>query len=190
MTPWLTPPTGAAASRAATLAAALPRIETERLILRAPGLADWPALEPIWTTPRSRHIDGPFTAEEAWLDFTQAVAGWLLRGYGPLTIAGKADGAVLGLIVLGFEYGDPEPELGWLLTAEAEGRGYATEAARALLPEALALLGPGRFVSYVDPANPRSARVAQKLGASRDPAAEAALAAAGPSQVWRHGGAA
>jgi RimJ/RimL family protein N-acetyltransferase len=83
-----------------------------------------------------------------------------------------------------------EVDEGRLLTAEAEGRGYATEAARALLPEALALLGPGRFVSYVDPANPRSARVAQKLGASRDPAAEAALAAAGPSQVWRHGGAA
>lgn len=191
MSRWLTPPAGPAAARAEALAAALPRIETERLILRAPALADWPVLEPIWTTDRSRYIDGPYDGESAWLDFTQAVATWLLRGFGPLTITSKTDGAVLGLVVLGFEHGDPEPELGWLLTAGAEGQGYATEAARALLPEALALFGAGGFVSYIDPANHRSSRIAERLGARRDPSAEAVFAGtADPCQVWRHGGAA
>ena len=73
------------------------------------------------------------------------------------------------------EFGDPEPEIGWVLTLEAEGNGYASEAAAAILPHAMALFGAGGVVSYIDADNHRSARVAEKLGARRDPAAEAAL---------------
>ena len=163
MTPWTrTPDLGAA--RIAALAAAIPQIETERLVLRLPVMADWSVLEPIWTSDRAAHIGGPFDPEDAWLDFNQCIAGWLLRGHGALTICDKATGEVLGLAVLGHEYGDPEPELGWLLTQAAEGRGIATEAAAAVLPLGQQIYSKG-LVSYVARENAASARVAEKLGA-------------------------
>jgi len=129
-------------------------------------MSDWPVLEPIWTSERSVHFGGPFSAEDAWLDFNQLVAGWVLRGHGALTICTK-DGVVQGLVLLGHEFGDPDAELGWLLTESAEGHGYATEAAEALLPRCRAIYGSD-FVSYIAEANTASIRIAEKLGAVKD----------------------
>ncbi|MFQ1699622.1 GNAT family N-acetyltransferase [Loktanella agnita] len=165
MNPWTKAPAKAAAQRD-NIATAVPEITTERLVLRLPRIADWAVLEPIWTTDRAVHFGGPFTAEAAWLDFNQLVAGWVLRGHGALTIC-THDGAVQGMVLLGHEYGDPDAELGWLLTESAEGHGYATEAARAMLPLCRALYGDD-FVSYIAMANTASIRIAEKLGAVKD----------------------
>jgi RimJ/RimL family protein N-acetyltransferase len=183
MRPWEAPFAPGAGRRAA-LEAALPRIETERLLLRMPRIEDWAVLGPCWfgsDDGEKRRND-----EESWLDFNQLVASWLLRGYGPLTITAKVDGAVLGLLALNLEYGDAEPEVGWLLAPGARGRGYATEAARAVKPWLDGLFGAGGYVSYVAPGNATSNAVAERLGGRRDPVAEAALA--GSLWVWRHGG--
>lgn len=181
---------GPATLRARAIAALVPRIETARLVLRAPRLDDYPAYEAVFTTDRARFIGGPFTPEQAFADFCQGVAGWLLRGSGMWTLAlPGAEDRPIGWIYLWQEHGDPEPELGWVLTAAAEGRGYAAEGARAVLPLALAQFGAGGFVSYIDAGNDRSARLALALGAQRDPAAEADLAASGETglHVYRHG---
>ena len=185
MTAALKLPTGQAAVLADALGALVPVIETTRLRLRAPTLADYPAYEAVFVSQRSVHIGGPFGAEDAFKDFCQAVAGWMLRGAGAWTITAKGAEAPLGWIYLWHEFGDPEPEFGWLLTAAAEGHGYASEAARAVLPRALEIYGAGGVVSYIDAANHRSARIASDLGARRDPVAEAALGEAG-LQVYRH----
>ena len=95
---------GMAAARVAALAAHLPTISTDRLILRPCTLADWPVLAPIWTSDRAIHIGGPFTPEAAWADFNQLVAGWLLRGHGALTITNR-DGTILGVVLLGLYTG-------------------------------------------------------------------------------------
>ena len=168
-----------ASARGAVLADALtalvPVIETERLRLRAPRLADYPAYEAVFTSDRAEFMGGPFSVEGAFNDFCQAVAGWMLRGAGAWTITARDDEAALGWIYLWQEFGDPEPEIGWVLTEGAEGKGYAIEAARAALPRALELYGSGGVVSYVDAGNRRSARIALALGAVRDPEAEAAM---------------
>ena len=164
-------------------AAALPQIQTERLTLRAPRLSDWPVLAPIWTTDRARFIGGPMSAKDAWLDFCQLTVNWLLRGFGALTICRRSDDAVLGLVLLEHELGDPEPELGWLLIAEADGHGFATEAASALRTEGLRLFGSGGFVSYIDAANDRSIRLAERLHAVRDAEPHPGNAA---TRVYRH----
>lgn len=169
----------------AALTAHLPEIKTERLTLRSPRLSDWPVLEPIWTTQRAKYIGGICTPEEAWLDFNHLVASWLLRGFGALTITRKADGAVLGVVLIEHEMGDPEPELGWLLTAEAEGHGYAREAAAALLPIALNIFGSGNLVSYIHRDNKRSRKLAEGLGATVDQKRHPAFAA---GLVYRHFG--
>lgn len=166
--PWLNPSTGTAAQTAQALADLLPMIETERLILRAPRIGDFAVLEPIWTTERAAFIGGPMEAEDGWLDFNQMIASWLLRGFGALTVTARADGAVLGLVSIDHEWGDPEPEIGWLLTEEAEGHGYGQEASAAILAYGLDLLGPGTLVAYVEDGNDRSARLATAIGGVRD----------------------
>ena len=111
----------------------------------------------------------------------------MLRGAGMWTLTRAGDNAPVGWIYLWQETGDPEPEIGWVLTAAAEGHGYAQEAALAVLPHAVALFGAGGFVSYIDAGNTASARLALRLGAVRDQVAEAAYRKA-DLQIYRHSG--
>ena len=62
----------------------------------------------------------------------------------------------------------PEKELGWNLYEGFEGFGFATEAAAALRDWAKETLGLHGLVSYVDPRNAASVRVADRLGAVLD----------------------
>ena len=164
--PWLiTPSAPAPSARRRAMLAAIPRIVTERLILRAPCAEDWPVLEPIWTTEQAAGFGGPVAPEDGWLDFNQLVASWLLRGFGPLTVTLKETGEVLGLVSLDHEWGDPAPELGWLLIRGAEGRGYGLEAARALADWALAELGADGVDIYIERGHRKSERIAEALGA-------------------------
>jgi RimJ/RimL family protein N-acetyltransferase len=190
MPAWLHAPIGQAAQIAAAVADVVPVVETPRLRLRVPMIGDYPAYRDVFVSDRSQYIGGPFTDETAFADFCQGVAGWILRGAGMWTITLPGDEAPLGWIYLWQEMGDPEPELGWVLTAAAEGKGFAHEAALAVLPHAVALFGAGGFVSYIDAGNVASARLAQRLGAERDAVAEAQMAALGEVglQVYRHSG--
>ncbi|QPH52895.1 GNAT family N-acetyltransferase [Pontivivens ytuae] len=181
--PCLTAPTGATAAQRDRIAATLPRIETARLVLRAPELADYAAYARIASGPDAAFIGGPMSAEEAWLDFCQMSAGWLLRGSGLWTVADRESGATLGFVTLGMEWEDEEPELGFLLLPEAQGRGIAAEAAMAARTYAFDTLGWSTVVSYIDPGNTRSAALANRLGARRDPVAEAAVPG---THVYRH----
>ena len=183
--PWEQPLSGPAAAIADSARAVVPVLTTDRLILRAPRVTDFDAYADIFMSDRAVHMDGPYDREGAWADFTQATAGWMLRGIGLWTLERRSDGVVVGFGFFWQEFGDPEPELGWVLTAEAEGNGYATEAAQAMLPHALAQFGPGGVVSYIDPPNTASARIAERLGARRDPIAEGAYGDG--CQIWRHG---
>lgn len=187
---WLHSPAGPAATLAMAAQSAVPLITTPRLRLRASILADFPAYAEVFTSDRACHLGGPFSEDSAYADFCEGVAGWLLRGAGMWTLTRTGDDVALGWIYLWQERGDPEPELGWVLTLAAEGKGYAREAALAVLPHALGLFGPDGFVSYIDASNDRSARLAATLGARRDPRAEAQMAALGEGdlQVWRHSG--
>lgn len=179
------PPTGRAAAQAAALAAVLPRLETERLVLRPPVIGDFEAYRTILMSDRAAFMDGPFDRRAAWLDFTQCVANWHLRGHGLWTITAKDSGEVLGFVPVCLEFGDREPELGWFLLGPAEGKGYALEAARAARRHALGSLRLESLVSYIDTANDRSTRLAERLGAWRDAAATAEYDQP-DTGVWRH----
>ncbi len=166
--PWESASTGPAAGLASAVSAAIPAITTTRLRLRAPRIADFDAYAAIATSARGAHIGGPFTREEAWLDFSQLVAGWVLRGYGLWAVERLGDATLLGFVLLNHEFGDDEPELGFLFLAEAEGKGFASEAAQAVRHFAFGILKWTSVVSYVDPANARAINLAERLGATRD----------------------
>ncbi|HEU0223455.1 MAG TPA: GNAT family N-acetyltransferase [Paracoccaceae bacterium] len=149
----------------------IPVLATERLILRGPRPGDFPPYAAFWASERSVHEGGPLGEREAWLDFAACFGLWLVRGYGTWSVEERGSGAFLGLVGLYQPIQFPEPDLGWTLMAEAEGRGFAHEAAiaaRAWVWENTALPS---LVSYIDPANARSIRLAERLGGRRDPEA-------------------
>ncbi len=149
---------------AVRVADAIPTLETERLFLRAPKLADFDTYAQIATSPRARHLT-VMSREDAWYDFAQMVAIWSLRGHGLWSVTAKADGKLLGFVVLGFEPEDPEPELGFIFTEDGEGHGYAYEAASAARSFAFEQLGWETLASFVVKGNERSQRLAERLGA-------------------------
>ncbi|MFN0115614.1 MAG: GNAT family N-acetyltransferase [Paracoccaceae bacterium] len=186
--PWESPLEGPCEALAASVRAVVPVLETDRLRLRAPQVTDFGAYAAIFMSERAVYMDGPYDREGAWADFTQAAAGWVLRGLGLWTMERRSDGAIVGFGYFWQEFGDPEPELGWALSAGAEGQGYASEAAHAMRAHAFAQLGEGRVVSYIDAGNLGSVRIAERLGARRDPELEALIGDPGLT-VWRHGAA-
>lgn len=163
-----------------------PVLTTDRLVLRAPQAGDWPAWRDFALDQRSRWIGGPMTAPgHAWRNFGHIVGHWVLRGFGLFVAEDRASGAALGLIGPWRPDGWPENEIGWtLLSAKAEGRGIAHEAALAARDFAARSLGWTTAVSYILPANDRSAALARRLGAARD--AGAAHPGSDPCDVWRH----
>jgi len=182
--PWEAAPQGAMAALVDRMAASVPVINTERLRLRAPRIGDFPIYARFLIDNGDVADASDADREEAWLDFCQLVACWPLRGYGPWTVEPRTGGAPIAAIVLNHEYGDPEIELGWAVAPSAEGKGIATEAARAARAHVFAMMGLATLVSYIDPVNTRSVAVATRLGATRDPRAEAALG--DDCLVYRH----
>jgi RimJ/RimL family protein N-acetyltransferase len=148
-------------------------IETERLILRLPRIEDAPGLLEAFADPEAMRFIGDGSTTDL-VGSEQAVGRWLERwdawGMAMFVLERKDDSRVLGRA--GFlrwdpetwEIGGTETELGWGLAGEHWGRGYATEAARALRDWAFDERGLTRLVSLIQHENLRSVRVAEKLG--------------------------
>ncbi len=160
-----------------------PTLQTRRLTLRAPVMADFPAYETFFASQRSRHMGGPRDTEGAWFWFCHDCAQWALMGHGGLMIDLRDTGDTVGLVGLNAGPLFPETELGWLLYPDHEGHGFATEAASALRTWAFGALTVNSLVSYVDPANTASSAVAARLGAVLDAVAPRRDP---EDQVWRH----
>ncbi|GGL75471.1 GNAT family N-acetyltransferase [Wenxinia marina] len=167
--PWQQPAAGQAAVAVDRIAGALPRIARGRVILRAPYMADWPLYRDIATSERAVHFGGPMSEDEAWADFLQMVASWLLRGCGLWAVEVQETAETVGFVVLNHEAGDPEAELGFIFTEDGEGHGWAFEASVAARNNAFFALNWETLVSYIAPENERAAALAAKLGATRDP---------------------
>lgn len=76
-----------------------------------------------------------------------------------------ADGQLVGtLYVKLVSTDDRTAEIGWLLSASARGKGYATEAAEIFLRIGFEELGLHRIAAELDPRNDASAAVCQRLG--------------------------
>lgn len=174
---------GKAARQAARIGGAIPTLDTRRMQLRGPRVYDFATYAEIMCTERATYMGGPFDREAAWADFTQGCATWMLHGHGLWTIDTLGEPSA-GFVLLGFEYSDPEPELGILLKKSVEGQGFASEACEAVLKYAYDQLGWDTVCSYVDPSNARCVRLMQEMRAGRDKALEAQLG--GEMLVFRH----
>ncbi|WP_136657840.1 GNAT family N-acetyltransferase [Nitratireductor sp. XY-223] len=169
-------PTDSAVAKgiAGQLAAVVPVIETERLRLRAPAIGDFQAYAEIVESAAGRFLLDEPDREGAWHDFAQMTATWMLQGHGVWTVENKRTEELLGFVLIGMEPGDHEPELGYMFREGAQGRGFATEAARAAKAYAFETLQLETLVSTIDKENARSCALAERLGGVRDKKAEAA----------------
>ncbi len=157
--PWSHPMTRACAMQASGVAGAVPEITTVRLRLRAPRLDDFDAYAEI----AGACFGGPVDRDAAWDDFCRMTAIWMLRGHGLWSVERQAE--VLGFVQIGMAPGVPGPDLGCIFTAEAEGQGFAQEAAEAARAHAFAVLGLPCLVSCIAPDDFRARRLAERLGA-------------------------
>ena len=117
-----------------------PTLETERLVLRAHQVEDFPNLAALWGDPLvTRFISGvPLTPEEVWSRLLRTAGHWLLLGFGYWVVEEKATGKFLGEV--GFAdlkraieppLGDA-PEAGWVFASAAHGKGFGIEAVQAI----------------------------------------------------------
>lgn len=178
--------TGPSATIAGHMQDIVPVIATKRMILRAPRIDDFDAFAEMLAPPRGKFYGDTQTREDAWGEFMQLNATWLLRGYGAWALTDRDTSEVLGFVQIGAEPGDWEPELGWVVSKHAEGKGFAREAARAVRTYAFGTLNLPSLVSYIDAENARSVRLAEALGAKRDPEAEEHMTEDEACCVYRH----
>ena len=173
--------TGRAAPPPHHAAGAIPAIRTERLTLRAPTLADWPAYAAFYAGERSALIGGPRAAGAAWTLFAADTGHWHLHGFGWWTIDDGAGAA--GICGVHHPPDHGAAELGWSLWDRALSRSYATEAAAAARDWWRAHGPGGALVSYIDAGNTASQAVARRLGARTD----GTRAAHDPAcEIWVH----
>lgn len=146
----------------------IPTLLTERLILRPPLMEDWPDYAALMLSSRAVYMGGPFSTSVAWGMFCHDIAQWPLMGHGALMMEDRDSAGCLGQV--GINHGPlfPEHELGWFVYPDAEGQSYAFEAAAALRDWAFKERCLETLVSYIDPDNIRSQRLAERLGARLD----------------------
>lgn len=150
-----------------------PRLETARLILRAHRLEDFDSYAALWADPEvTKHMgDGkPKSKEEAWTSFLRQVGHWQMLGFGGWLVCEKSTGKSVGQI----GYNDRRrerssdldgvPELGWMFSPSASGKGYATGSLAGVLEWGKRELGQVRVIAITALENFASMRVAQKCG--------------------------
>ncbi len=161
----------------------IPEFETDRLIIRAPHGSDLAAMTAFFATERSKYVGGPRTPTDCFSSLAARLGHLALRGFGLWHITTKDTSSFIGWAGMIFAPGWQEPELGWSLLEGAEGKGFATEAAKAARSYAAEHQGMDGVISYIAPANTASIAVAERLGAQHEADGELL----GKScQIWRH----
>ena len=145
----------------------VPRLETDRLVLRNFTEQDFEDYARIFTDPEVMLYIGegkPLSRLDAWRQMAAVIGHWVLRGYGLWAVEEKSSGKLIGRVGFFNPASWPGFELGWALARDAWGKGYATEAARRALAYGFDEMKRENVISLIDPNNRASIRVAERLG--------------------------
>jgi RimJ/RimL family protein N-acetyltransferase len=163
-----------------------PRVETERLVLTWPdavqidgyyqrivGTSMFDTL--LWDGP-----DGPQDLHDFWAARREdAAAGSALLSVALIT---RSDGACIGGASLRPQGDERVFDIGYALAPSHHGRGYGSEAVRAVVDEGFAHRGAERIFATVFVGNGASRRVAEKAGMRLEGTLRRAVCKRG---VWR-----
>ena len=146
----------------------MPRIETERLLLRAFTLADAREVQRLAgareVAAGTSTIPHPYPAgaAEAWIaGHPETFASG--RGLN-FAIELAVQGTLVGAIGLNLEREHDRAELGYWIGVPYWGRGFATEAARGVVRYGFEELALNRIYAFHFVTNPASGRVLQNIG--------------------------
>jgi RimJ/RimL family protein N-acetyltransferase len=144
---------------------------TERLVLRAPEVADEGSYATLFAEPRVAAWLRPpplrpFTVNDAALAIDADQGRWAADGYGLGVLEDRAGGTFLGRggIQATTVAGERHVELGWALLPPFWGRGLATEMALGAIAWARDVLAIPELVAFTLPGNRASRRVMEKAG--------------------------
>ncbi len=144
----------------------IPTIRTERLLLRPFREEDWQGVLAYMSDPAVTTF-----LEEGLLDEAGSrsfVAHNLGDSAQALAVTHRKSGELIGHLVFHPWFGPRTQEIGWVLGRPHQGKGYATEAARALLVYGFETLDLHRVIATCQPENVASWRVMEKLGMRRE----------------------
>jgi len=138
-------------------------LETQRLVLRAPQLVDGKAIAALANDRRIAENTARIPHPYRQADAESWIVGVNADMEGETYLITLANGTVIG--GCGFDMREgPAPEIGYWLGAKHWGKGYATEAVRALIDHAFTNLDHKALQSSVRVTNPGSRRVLEKCG--------------------------
>lgn len=149
-------------------------IRTARLALRPYAESDLDAILDIESREEVvRYLRwGPMNRDEAMAHLARRVANSEIDGdSGAIFVAVTIppDDRVIGDLMLRLhDEANRQGEIGWIFHPDVHGRGYATEAAAALLRMGFESLGLHRIIANADPRNVASHRVMERLGMRRE----------------------
>jgi RimJ/RimL family protein N-acetyltransferase len=142
------------------------RVLTERLELRLPTEADRARFVQLFCDESFMIFSaGVLTVDAAHERFDRMLSNTTQLSFAKQPIIERSTGEIVGYSgVDWFDLeGHPQLEFGYRLVAEARGRGYATEASRAVLERATGTFH-GEVLALIHPENEASHNVARKLG--------------------------
>lgn len=148
----------------------LPRIETPRLLLRAPQMEDVEDLYHHFATLRGCRFWEPRheSLEDARRHITSIID---VQGKGELlwwALTLKGEGRLIGSVSIRNIEARSKGELGYWLSQELWGQGYMTEAVQAVVRFVLKDLGFHRIYAGTQPENSASIRVLERAGFTRE----------------------
>src|ERR1700736_2390237 len=137
-------------------------LETERLVLRRPTLADVKAIARLANDRRiaenTRRLPHPYGQDDA-IEFVRTAAN---ENRGTVFLI-ENNFAPIG--VVGVDWREPDaPELGYWLGVEHWGRGFGTEAARAMIDFTFEEFDVEHLISGARVTNPASRSILEKCG--------------------------
>jgi RimJ/RimL family protein N-acetyltransferase len=137
-------------------------LETERLMLRRPTLADVKAIARLANDRRiaemTRRLPHPYTKDDA-IAFVRATAN------DPRETIFLIENNFVPVGMVGVDWREPDaPELGYWLGVEHWGQGFATEAARAVIDFTFEEFEIEHLISGARVANPSSRNILEKCG--------------------------
>lgn len=137
-------------------------LETERLMLRRPTLADVKAIAALANDRRiaemTRRLPHPYTQDHA-IEFVRAIA----TDTRETVFLIESNFVPVGMV--GIDWREPEaPELGYWFGVEHWGQGFGTEAARAVIDFTFEEFEVEHLISGARVANPSSRNILEKCG--------------------------
>ncbi len=150
----------------------IPRLQTDRLILRAFQPEDLDPFAEMVGDPEviqmATYQGKVMSRAQAWNWLCLMLGHWHMRGFGIWAVEEIDSGELIGRVGLQFLDWFDDVELVWMLRKQSWGKGLASEAARTAIQFGFDRLDLSRIGAVIHIENQPSTKLAERLGMSRE----------------------